>query len=60
MLLYVVSLTPLAEQLQEEVPDLPKPFYADHATMVGEPWSISKGMSFLLRAGLEKGYFPEP
>ena len=60
MLLYGVALVPLADLLLAEVPELPQPFYADDASMVGAPKDIAKAMSILLDAGPARGYYPEP
>ena len=59
MLLYGVALVPLAELLLAEVPELPQPFYADDASMVGAPKDIAKVMSILQEAGPARGYHPE-
>jgi hypothetical protein len=60
MILYGLSLTPLAEALRTAIPQLAQPWYADDAAMIGAVSAIAKAQRLLLQLGPRRGYFPEP
>jgi hypothetical protein len=60
MVLYGLSLTPLAEAIQRAVPDAVQPWYADDSAMGGRVSAIAKAQRLLLQLGPRRGYFPEP
>jgi hypothetical protein len=60
MILYGLSLTPLAEAIRTAVPTTAQPWYADDASMTGKVSSIAKAQRLLLQLGPRRGYFPEP
>jgi hypothetical protein len=60
MVLYGLSLTPLAEAIRREVPTVVQPWYADDAAMAGPVDDIATAQRLLLELGPRRGYFPEP
>jgi len=60
MLIYGLTLVPLAKRLRDEVPNTNQPWYADDCAMSGTSTSIAKAMVLLLKLGPQRGYFPEP
>jgi hypothetical protein len=60
MVLYGLSLTPLAEALRRAVPTVVQPWYADDAAMAGPVEGIRDAQRLLLEWGPRRGYFPEP
>eukprot|EP00534_Pseudo-nitzschia_fraudulenta_P001034 CAMPEP_0201119006 /NCGR_PEP_ID=MMETSP0850-20130426/3183_1 /ASSEMBLY_ACC=CAM_ASM_000622 /TAXON_ID=183588 /ORGANISM="Pseudo-nitzschia fraudulenta, Strain WWA7" /LENGTH=295 /DNA_ID=CAMNT_0047384539 /DNA_START=18 /DNA_END=901 /DNA_ORIENTATION=+ len=60
MVLYGLSLVPLAETLRRSHPDVIQPWYADDAAMHGTVSQIASTMRQLLALGPARGYFPEP
>ena len=60
MILYGLSLTPLAESLRRSVPNAVQPWYADDGAIVGSVSTIAKAQRLLLQLGPRRGYFPEP
>ena len=60
MILYGLSLTPLAESLRRSVPTAVQPWYADDGALIGSVSSIAKAQRLLLQLGPCRGYFPEP
>ena len=60
MILYGLALLPLAEVLQEEVPDTLQPWYADDMGIASPAAAVGKAMDRLLQLGPDRGYFPEP
>jgi hypothetical protein len=60
MVLYGLSLTPLAEAIRHSVPTAVQPWYADDSAMVGPIPSIATAQRLLLQLGPRRGYFPEP
>ena len=60
MVLYGLSLTPLAEAIRLAVPTVVQPWYADDAAMSGPVTGIAAAQRLLLELGPRRGYFPEP
>mmetsp|Transcript_4502 Transcript_4502/g.9683 ORF Transcript_4502/g.9683 Transcript_4502/m.9683 type:complete len:235 (+) Transcript_4502:217-921(+) len=60
MVLYGLSLVPLAETLRRSHPDVIQPWYADDAAMHGTVSQIASTMRQLHALGPACGYFPEP
>jgi hypothetical protein len=60
MVLYGLTLTPLAEAIRTAVPQATQPWYADDTALVGTVPSIAKAQRLLLELGPRRGYFPEP
>ncbi|GAX18236.1 hypothetical protein FisN_31Hu011 [Fistulifera solaris] len=60
MILYGLTLTPIAEKIRENVKNIVQPFYADDVALAGKSSDISKAMEILMRYGPARGYFPEP
>ena len=60
LVLYGVTLVPLAEDLQAADPWLLSPFYADDAAFDGLARRSAQLIKMLMRRGPERGYFPEP
>ena len=60
MILYGLTLVPLAASLREAVPEVLQPWYADDAAMVGPTGGIAKAVRLLEDQGPARGYYPEP
>ena len=60
MVLYGITLAPLAEELRAADPGLLPPFYADDAAFDGSEQRRTQLLKLLMRRGTERGYFPEP
>ena len=60
MVLYGITLAPLAEELRAADPGLLPPFYADDAAFDGSEQRRTQLLKLLMRRGLNQGYFPEP
>ena len=60
MLLYALTLVPLAEEMREAHPNILQPWYADDASMAGKVSRIAALMRILLARGPARGYYPEP
>ena len=60
MVLYGLSLTPLADSIRRAVPTVVQPWYADDAAMAGPVSGIRDAQRLLLELGPQRGYFPEP
>ena len=60
MVLYGLTLTPLAKAIRTAVPQATQPWYADDNALVGTVPSIAKAQHLLLELGPRRGYFPEP
>ena len=60
MVLYGLTLVPMAETLRRLAPSVLQPWYADDAAMAGKCEDIAPAMSHLLRIGPLRGYYPEP
>ena len=59
MVLYGITLLPLAEALRMEFPDVLQPWYADDAAMQGPPARVAACFKFLCKLGPMFGYYPE-
>ena len=60
MVLYGITLVPLAEELQAADPGLLYPFYADDAAFDGLARRIAQLLNMLMKRRPDRGYFPEP
>ena len=60
MIVYGVGMLPLVEKLEEEIPDIVQPWYADDAGAAGDYENIAKYFELLVSEGPARGYFPEP
>jgi hypothetical protein len=60
MVLYGLSLTPLAEAIRTAVPGTVQPWYADDSAMCGKLSDIAAAQRLLQQLGPRRGYFPEP
>ena len=60
MVLYGITLAPLAEELREADPGLLSPLYADDAAFDGLERCSAQLLKLLMKRGLDRGYFPEP
>ena len=56
MVLYGLTLTPLAEAIRTAVPKAAQPWYADDTAMVGPVSSIAAAQRLLLELGPRRGY----
>jgi hypothetical protein len=60
MVLYGLTLTPLAASLRKAVPLVVQPWYANNAAMAGPMGGAAEAMRRLLIVqGLARGYYPE-
>ena len=60
MVLYGITLVPLAEELRAAEPGLLSPFYADDADFDGSARRSAQLLKLLMKRGTYRGYFPEP
>ena len=60
MVLYGITLVPLAEELQDMDPTLLSPLYANDVVFYGSSWRSAAQIRLLMDRGPERGYFPEP
>ena len=60
MVLYGITLVPLAEELRAADPGLLSPFYADDATFEGSARRSAQLLKMLMKRGPDQEYFPEP
>jgi hypothetical protein len=60
MVLYGLTLTPLAEAIRSTVPLGTQPWYADDNAIAGPVSSIAAAQRLLLELGPRRGYYPEP
>ena len=60
MVLYRITLVPLAEDLGEEDPGIIYPFYADNAAFNGAVISNAQLFKLIMEKGLRQVYFPNP
>ena len=60
MVLYGITLVPLAEELQAADPGLLSPFYAYDAAFDGLAQQSAQLLKLLMKRGPDRGYFPEP
>ena len=59
MVLYRITLAPLAEELKAADLGLLSPFYADDAAFDGSAQRSAQLLKLLMKMGTERGYFPE-
>ena len=60
MVLYGITLIPLADELRAADPGLHSPFYADDVAFDGLARRISQLLKLLMKKGPDQGYFPKP
>ena len=60
MVFYVITLAPLAEELQAADTGLLSPFYADDVALDGSAQRSAQLLKLLMKKGPDQGYFPEP
>ena len=60
MVLYGITLVPLAEELRAADQGLLSPFYADDADFDGSARRSAQLLKLLMRRGTDRGYFPDP
>ena len=60
MVLYGITLVPLAEELRDEYPTLLYPFYANDAAFDGLERRSAAQLRLLIDWGTDWSYFPEP
>ena len=60
MVLYGITLAPLAEDLRDMEPTLLPPFYFDDAAFDGSVWWSAAQLRLLMDRGLGRGYFHKP
>ena len=60
MVLYGITLAPLAEELRAADPGLLSPFYADDAAFNGSARRSAQILKMLMKRGSDWGYLPEP
>ena len=60
MVLYGITLAPLAEELRTADPGLLSPFYADDAVFDGSAPRSAQLLKLLMKRGPDRGYFPDP
>ena len=60
MVLYGITLVPLAEDLRAADPGLLSPFYADDAAFDGSARRSAQLLNVLMKRGPDRGYFPYP
>ena len=60
MVLYGITLVPLAEELRAADPELLSPFYRDNAAFDGSSRRSTQPLKLLIKRGPEWGYFPQP
>ena len=58
MVLYGITLVPLAEELRAADPGLLSPFYADNAAFNGSAQRSAQLLKLLMKRGPDQGYFP--
>ena len=60
MVLYGITLVPLAEELRAVDPGLLSPFYLYNAVFDGSARRSAQILKLLMKRGPDRGYFPEP
>ena len=59
MVLYGITLSPLAEELRAADPGLVSLFYADNTVFDGLARQNAQLLNLLMKRGTDQGYFPE-
>ena len=60
MVLYGITLAPLAEELQAADPGLLSPFYADDTAFDGSTQRSAQLLKLLMKRGPDRGYSSDP
>ena len=60
MVLYRITLVPLAAELRVADPGILSPFYANDAAFYGSAQRSAQLLKLLIKRGPDRGYFPEP
>lgn len=60
MLLYGLTLVPLAKSIRKATQQVVQPWYADDMAMAGPASTINTAVKLLMRYGPDCGYYPEP
>ena len=60
MVLYRITLVPLAKELRAADPGILSPFYADNAAFDGSRQRSAQLLKLLMKMRPDWGYFPEP
>ena len=60
MVLYGITLVPLAKEFRTADPGLLSPFYADDAAFDGSARRSTQLLKMLMKRGTDQGYFPKP
>ena len=60
MVLYRITLVPLAEELRLVDPGILSPFYTDNEAFDGSAQQSAQLLKLLMKRGPDQGYFPEP
>ena len=60
MVLYGITLVPIAEELRSVDPGILSPFYADDAAFGGLARKSAQLLKLLMKRGADQGYLPEP
>ena len=60
MVLYRITLVPLAEELRAADPGILSPFYADDVAFDGSARRSAQLLKLLMKRGPDRGYFPKP
>ena len=59
MVLYGITLVPLAKELRAADPGLLYPFYTDDAAFNGSVRRSAQILKLMMKRGTDRGYFPE-
>ena len=60
MVLYMITLIPLAEELRAVDPGLLSPFYVDDMAFDGSAGRGAKLLKLIMERGADRGYFHKP
>ena len=60
MVLYRITLVPLAEEIRDVDPTILSPLYSNDAAFDGSTRRNAAQLRLLIDRGLERGYFPKP
>ncbi|GAX17715.1 hypothetical protein FisN_UnNu087, partial [Fistulifera solaris] len=60
MIIYGLTLVPLAKRIREATKDVVQPWYADDVALAGPASQIDIAMKLLIKYGPDRGYYPEP